>query len=148
MVEPTAEGPGKLVGVTMGGIEQWLKEGHLAPPCAPEVVANLSKTVGVALPRDYLHFLESHDGGEGFVGDNYLILWRAEDLAPFNVEYEVEQYAPGVLLFGSNGGGEAYGFDTRQDPMTVVRIPFIGMDLKYATPVADSFDSFLIGLEK
>lgn len=29
----------------------------------------------------------------------------------FNEEYQVRQYAPGVILFGSDGGGEAYGFD-------------------------------------
>lgn len=97
----------------------------------------------LCLPEDFLSVLSDVDGGEGFIGEEYLILWRADELIPFNKEYEVEKYAPGIFLFGSNGGGEGFGFDTRSKPYKVVEVPFIGMDLKYATPVADSFTHLL-----
>lgn len=97
----------------------------------------------LCLPEDFLSVLSDVDGGEGFIGEEYLILWKAEELIPFNKEYEVEKYAPGIFLFGSNGGGEGFGFDTRSKPYKVVEVPFIGMDLKYATPVADSFTHLL-----
>lgn len=101
-----------------------------------------------SLPADYVQFLQEHDGGEGFIGDNYLILWMVEELSPFNREYEVRQYAPGLILFGSSGGGEAYGFDTRDVAMPVVRVPFIGMELRYVRSVASSFTDFLTQLAK
>lgn len=116
---------------------------------APEDVINSAVvSLGRLLPPDYVQFLREHDGGEGFIGDNYLILWKAEELNPFNREYEVEQYAPGILLFGSDGGGEGYGFDTRDAAMPIVRVPFIGMDLSYATVVASSFTDLCIQLAK
>jgi hypothetical protein len=116
-----------------------LTDGRLDAPAHPDVAAGLSGSLGVPLPSDYLDFLRQHNGGEGFVGDNYIIFWRAEELADFNREYEVDKYAPGIFLFGSNGGGEGYGFDTQTDGMPIVRIPFIGMERQYATPVAKNF---------
>lgn len=101
-----------------------------------------------SLPLEYEQFLRKHNGGEGFVGDNYLVLWRAEELSTFNREYEVDRNAPGLLLFGSNGGGEGYGFDARVAGPPIVRVSFIGMDLRYATPVATDFDELLVLLAK
>jgi hypothetical protein len=116
-----------------------LTEGRLDPPTDLGVVEGLSSSLGVALPGDYLGFLRQHNGGEGFIGDNYIVFWKAEELAQFNREYEVEKYAPGIILFGSNGGGEGYGFDTQSEAMPIVRVPFIGMERRYATPVARDF---------
>ena len=87
-------------------------------------------------------------GGEGFLGANYIIFWKAEELSSLNREYEVDKYAPGILLFGSDGGGEGYGFDTQYAAMPVVRVPFIGMDRRYATAVASNFSDLFATLVK
>jgi|SRR3954452_25197944 hypothetical protein len=121
-----------------------LTEGHLDPPADPDVVAGLSVSLRVGLPSDYLDFLRQHDGGEGFIGDNYIIFWRAGQLGDFNREYEVGKYAPGIVLFGSDGGGEGYGFDTSTGDMPIVRIPFIGMERRYATPIARNFADLFV----
>ncbi|WP_258602373.1 SMI1/KNR4 family protein [Mesorhizobium sp. AR10] len=86
-----------------------LTEGDLDKPAEAALVDGLSANLGVTLPKDYTNFLKEHDGGEGFIGDSYIVLFKAEELADFNREYEVEKYAPGILLFASNGGGEGYG---------------------------------------
>jgi hypothetical protein len=112
-----------------------------------EAIAHLG-ALYPALPETYMSFLMDKNGGEGFVGDDYVILWRADEIERFNREYEVSIYAPTLLLFGSNGGGEAYAFDTREGSWSVVRVPFIGMDLKYAVPLARSFTEFLEVLAK
>src|SRR4051812_43533828 len=111
-----------------------LTDGQLDPPADPGLVERLSSSFGVTLPSDYLDFLRQHNGGEGFIGDNYVIFWKAEELVRFNHEYEVEKYAPGILLFGSSGGGEGYGFDTDSGAMPIVCIPFIGMAREYMEP--------------
>lgn len=113
-----------------------LTEGQFDAPAESAVVDGLSARLGVALPKDYTDFLKEHNGGEGFVGDNYIIFFKAEELADFNREYEVEKYAPGILLFASNGGGEGYGFDIEDAAMPIVRVPFIGMDRQYAETIA------------
>ena len=103
----------------------------------------LEKLKELNLAKDYLFVLKWLNGGEGFVGEEYLILWKAEELVPFNNEYEVNKYAPGIFLFGSNGGGEGFGFDKRRKPYKIVQIPFVGMDLQYATHVAVNFTNLL-----
>lgn len=125
-----------------------LKNWQLNAGATADSISSAVASLGRHLPPDYVQFLKEHDGGEGFIGDNYLILWKIEELNPFNREYEVEQYAPGILLFGSDGGGEGYGFDTRDAAMPIIRVPFIGMNLCYATVVADSFTGLCLQLAK
>jgi hypothetical protein len=125
-----------------------LTEGQLDPPASPEVIRELSVRLGVELPADYVALLQCHNGGEGFIGDNYIVLWKAEEVPDFNREYEVHEYAPGILLFGSDGAGEGYGFDTRTPAMPIVRVPFIGMDLRYATPVAANIQEMFLELAR
>lgn len=103
--------------------------------------------IGRDLPADYLEFMQITNGGEGFVGGEYLMLWELKDLAPFNREYEAEKYLPDVMLFGSNGGGEAYGFRTTVSGPEVVQVPFIGMAPKHCIRVAGSFSEFLAWLK-
>lgn len=117
-------------------MEYHLTEGQLNGPAEMSAITGLSARVGVALPENYLEFLRAHNGGEGFIGDNYIVFWEAEEVIDFNREYEVESYAPGIFLFASDGGGEGYGFDTLDAAMPVVRIPFIGIERQYAIPVA------------
>jgi hypothetical protein len=71
--------------------------------------------LNVALPIDYKQFLLKSNGGEGFIGNKYLMLWRAEELESLNEGYEIAIYAPGLLIFGSNGGGEGYAFRYETD---------------------------------
>lgn len=126
--------------------DEW-KDWQFNQGASERAIRSAITSLGRPLPADYVQFLHNHDGGEGFVGDNYLILWRAEELSTFNREYEVARYAPGLFLFGSDGGGEGYGFDLRDPAMPVVRVPFIGMELRYATPVATCFTDLIAHLE-
>lgn len=98
------------------------------------------------LPEAYRDYLARQDGWEGFIGDAYLVLWRASELATFNEDYEVSTYAPGLFLFGSNGGGSGFAFDLREPAMPILLVPLIGMSLASATPVAPSFAAFLSDL--
>lgn len=109
-------------------------------------LVEVEKFFGHPLPLDYRCFMTEQDGGEGFVGDQYLVLWRASELVEFNCEYETAKYAPGLILFGSDGGGEAFAFDTRYSSVKIVMVPFIGLSLKDTKTVADSFGSFLFYL--
>ena len=114
-----------------------------APELTIQAAADALKT---SLPRDFAAFLGTTNGGEGMVGDTYVMLWRAEELADMNLAYQVEEYAPGLLLIGSDGGGEAFAFDTRTSPWPVVKVPFVGMDVRYVKILGQSFDEFLHAL--
>jgi hypothetical protein len=77
------------------------------------------------LPAEYVQFLEQMNGGEGFIGENYLRVWPIEDLIQNNKNYHVDEVAPELFLFGSSGGGEAFAFGTRSSPPPIVAVPFI-----------------------
>jgi SMI1 / KNR4 family (SUKH-1) len=113
-------------------------------PAALDDIEAFEKETSIALSPEYREFLQVSDGGEGIVGTaSYAMLWRVNELLRFNKEYEVAEYAPGLLFFGSNGGGEGFAFDLRVPEKPIVAVPFIGMDLADATPVAETFDGFL-----
>jgi hypothetical protein len=95
------------------------------------------------LPEDYLDMVTSIAGGEGFVGPEYVRFYHFHELLPLNEAYDVARYAPGFLIIGSNAGGEAYAFDFRSNPPSVVRIPFIPMTPSLAEPVAGTITEFL-----
>lgn len=127
----------------MSDINELLREFNREPFASDEAIKNASESIEAELPNDYIAFLLKNNGGEGMIGKSYVILWKAEELATMNKAYQVEEYAPGLLLIGSDGGGEAFAFDTRKIPWPVVKVPFIGMELQYATLIAPSFNSFL-----
>lgn len=106
-------------------------------------VLAIEKAFTTQLPPDYRAFLLQKGGGEGFVGDQYVVFWRAEEIVPFNIGYEVNEYAPGLLLFGSNGAGEGFAFDLRDQRADIVMVPFIGMDLEQARSISHTFTGFL-----
>ncbi len=81
------------------------------------------------------------------IGENYVVLWYAEQLAEMNSSYEAAKRVPGLLLFGSDGGGEALAFDTRTKPWPIAQVPFVGMELKYAKFLSSSFDAFMRSME-
>ena len=107
-------------------------------------IAECERHFGQEFPNDYRDFMMFSNGGEGFVGPNsHLRLWKIEELSEMNDGYEVAQYLPGGLLFGTDGGGEAFGFDLRAPQITIVKVPFIVMEWEDALLLADSFDGFL-----
>ena len=91
---------------------------------SPETLAELTVAMPVELPIDYLSFLSWSDGLDGFVGENYLILYSAEEVRTLGVC----EYWPPFIVIGSDGGGEAFAYDTRSADMPIVNIPFIGVD--------------------
>jgi hypothetical protein len=113
-------------------------------PATSDEIVKAENELGLKLPEQYREFLLWANGGEGFIGPNfYAMLWQVGDLCRFNLEYEVERNSPGLILFGSNGGGEGFAFDLRGQLSQIVSVPFIGMALKEILPLAKTFDEFL-----
>jgi len=116
------------------------------PPASSRLLALCQASLGFLLPADYAQFMQKADGGEGFIGKHYLMLWPVAEVIKENTGTYYAEAAPGLLLFGSNGGGEAFAFDTRSVPASFVMVPFIGMELNAAHLIAPTFRSFLEAL--
>ena len=124
--------------------DQLLTKFNGNPPASASSIQELEKVSEFSLPADYAEFLRQMNGGEGFIGpDAYVIFWKVEELQELNVAYEVSEQAPGLFLFGSDGGGEAYAFDLRSEDKKIVEVPFVGMELGLARSMAPNFKTFL-----
>ena len=59
-----------------------------------------------------------------------------------NEEYAVKEFAPYLVLIGSNGGEEVYAFDTRRTDLPIVVTPFTGIGIEEKL-IAHSFAEFI-----
>jgi hypothetical protein len=97
------------------------------------------------LPADLRAFLARHDGGRGTVGTRKrpLVLWSAEEIASEAESQEVALATPGLLLFGTDGGGIGYGYLGRLRARRYGRIPLIAAGVHEFEALADSLDELL-----
>jgi hypothetical protein len=117
---------------------------HLPRSVADENdVAAVEQFVGRRLPSDYIGVLHRHDGAEGWIGDQYLALWPANEVIANNVTLETERLIPGNLLFATDGGGEAFGFDGRD---AVVMVPLVGMSVDTVVKLGPTLGDWLVQL--
>jgi len=119
-----------------------LSDFFVGRPSSASAVDEIERQESLPLPEDYKRLLLVHGPGEGFVGEQYFILWDASEIIQFNKEYESKKYAPDFLLIGSNGGGEGFAYDCRGKDKPVVIMPFIGMSVKTAVKIAENITVF------
>jgi hypothetical protein len=129
--------------MTLVSREKLFAEFDAKPAASPAAVARCQADLKFRLPVEYVQFLQQMNGGEGFIGENYLRAWPVEELIENNKEYLVDEAAPELFLFGSSGGGEAFAFDTRSSPPPIVAVPFIVISLEDAIMLAPNFNAFL-----
>jgi hypothetical protein len=115
-------------------------------PVGTTDIDRVLKALSVRPPEDYVEFMSQSGGAEGFIDESYLILWPVEQLEELNTAYHVTEFAPGLVLFGSDGADTAYGFDTRSGRSTIVAVPFIGMSLDQVEVRGHTFLEFLQSL--
>jgi hypothetical protein len=108
------------------------------PPCPPRELVDFLERVGPIPHQDYLDFIANHNGCSGPVGaDGYLSLWPADEVV--SRTEDLAEFAPGLLLFASDGGNEAFAFDKRHARWPIVMVPMIGISHEDAIPVAATF---------
>jgi hypothetical protein len=77
-----------------------------------EQIARAEAEMDCELPGDVKALLREHDGGTGTLGPHKrpFELWSIERIADECEAQEVTRAVPGVVLFGSDGGSEGYGW--------------------------------------
>jgi hypothetical protein len=109
-----------------------------------EVFTDFIAEVGPMPHKDYLAFMRAHNGCDGPVGKEGVIsIWPLEDVVSGTEGYNVEEFAPGLLLFAGDGGGTGYAFD-RQDPRwPVVEVELVSISRDEMKFVAPTFSEFI-----
>ncbi|MDB5158261.1 MAG: / family protein [Mucilaginibacter sp.] len=101
--------------------------------------------IGFPLPLDYKYYLNNYEQFQDFVGEEYLALYKIDELIENNEGYNVKEYYDlNTLIIGSNGGGEFIGinFSNRKN-YKLVLAPFIGDFVTDQIEIGSSFSNML-----
>jgi hypothetical protein len=117
----------------------------VTPGAAATVIATAEAALRCALPTGLRELYARTNGGEGFIGENYLRIYPVDRLPQLNVAFGVAEFAPELRIFGSNGGGEAFALVVGGAPR-FVQVPFIPMVHQYARDLGFDLEEFLARL--
>ncbi|WP_242218875.1 SMI1/KNR4 family protein [Bacillus cereus group sp. BfR-BA-01380] len=124
---------------------KYINDLALQQPTSLENITLIESRLNISFPKDYVSFILESNGAEGAIGENgYIQLWAIDVLIQHNERYEVKEFAPGVTLFGSNGGNVAYGFFEKSRETHIIEVPLMGMDKEL---IRMSLDTGIIKLE-
>ncbi len=129
------------------------RDWHAAPRATEASLSRLVAASPIELPSEYLSFLAHSNGGEGPLALQpcYFQIYSADDVARALEDRRHEEFFPGFVIMGSNGGGEYVGLDVRgSPPWPVVALDMTNIDLDESVLViAPSFAAFidLVGKE-
>lgn len=108
-----------------------------------DAIRFVERTLAVRFPEDYATWLQDHDGLEGDLGGSYLSLYALGELIERNRGYAVAEFMPGLILIGTDGGGEGVGLDVRSPGTPVVLVNLNSLHWDEAIYQAESFTLFL-----
>jgi hypothetical protein len=123
----------------MDSLDPILSRCDRKPGAGSEAVAAMTAQLGQSLPDDYLAFLESSNGAEGWIGENYVQFYSAQEVA----EHGRHEAYPKYVFIGSDGGGEGFAYDMSVDPPPIVNLPFIGGEHAIARVLSTDLLAFL-----
>jgi SMI1/KNR4 family protein SUKH-1 len=124
-------------------IAQLVSQMNRNPGASESSLKEAQARLQILLPADYVAFMSEANGATGFVGNSFLNLMPIEELANRRERLKSDKHTPGLLIFGSDGGGMAYAFDTRSNPMPIVEMDFVTIDVNKAKVRAVSFVEFI-----
>ena len=87
-----------------------------------EAILFAERTLALRFPADYTSWLQDNDGLEGNLGGCYVSLYAVEELVELNRRSAVAECMPGLILIGTDGGGDGIGLDVRGESSPVVLV--------------------------
>lgn len=112
-----------------------------------EAIRAAEDALEILFPPDYRAFMRQHNGVEADYGGSYLVLYPVEDLAEVNSGCGAGEHA-GLVLIGSDGGGEGVAYDFRQPQPPLFLVNFVSIGWDEALRQAESFSDFMAQREK
>ena len=114
---------------------------ELEEPTTEAEITAVENAMQIKFPIEYKEFMKKSNGAEGAIGENsYLSIWPMNEIVELNEGYGVADFTPGLVYFGSDGGGMAYAFDSRKEYMPIVEFPFDSIHIEDAKLIANTFN--------
>lgn len=111
-----------------------------------QFVSEFFSSNGFTVSNDFVEFYSKFNGGCGEIGnDLHIEIWNLNEINELNEQYEVSKNIDNVLIFGSDGGDMALGYNYMTGKYLIV--PFIGMGfLEPPYYLGDDYVSFFKNL--
>jgi hypothetical protein len=106
-----------------------------------DLVQSLLNKIDFNIDPEYLTFVKTSNGGEGFLNANYLLLYEIEDLIALNPYYEDHDFCNQIFAIGSNGGNDLYA--VRKTNSEFITVPFLDMNEEESKIMGANFNEFL-----
>ena len=113
----------------------------LNPPPTTNQIEAFLKEINFNLPSGFIEFFEKSNGADISSEEKYVILWALTDMIQLNKDYNVDEYAPGFFIFGSDGGDTSYTIE--RNTGDIYEMPFIGMSNEEAVFNSSTFTEFI-----
>jgi hypothetical protein len=124
--------------------EHWLTElsgsAQLRPGLSEDTIKRAEEKLGISFPAEYRELLLFSDGLHGTVGRSHLQIYPLQGALETNDRFK--EFRDGLFVFGSDGGAEAYVFDT-DNKNTILMTTFVSLGRGDAVLIAETFPEFL-----
>jgi hypothetical protein len=98
------------------------------------------------VPHSFVDFHRKHGAVKmdiESIGSGLVWMWPLRDVLRFSHEYGFDEFAPGLLGFGTDGCGELYAIDVRENGTGAVGdIPATSLQWEDFRELSASFDAF------
>ncbi len=112
-------------------------------------IDTIEDLVPFSLPSDYKTFLQNYAGFEGLIAEEYINLWKIDDLIETNHDHGIVNNLPNTLGIGSNGSAEFIAIELMNtNEYRIILSPFIGLNQQYHIEIGASFTDFLVRLDQ
>lgn len=103
-----------------------------------------------SVPQSFVEFHRQHGAVKmdiETIGSGLVWMWPLRDVLQFSREYGFDEFAPGLLGFATDGCGELYAIDIRDNGTGAVGdIPATSLQWEDFRELAPSFESFAVKL--
>ena len=110
-------------------------------PATDGQILELENQLQIILPDDYKEFLKQTNGFEGLVNE-FVVDFESTDKIYQSTQDTCAQFFPWAVYIGTDGGGEMFVIDKRQNPYQFGLLPNIA-DEKDFLPLGDTFEKFI-----
>ncbi len=118
-------------------------------PTQPEIDAFIA-ACPKHVPQSFVEFHRQHGAVKmaiESIGSGLVWMWPLRDVLQFSQEYGFDEFAPGLLGFGTDGCGELYAIDIREHGTGAVGdIPATSLQREDFRQLSPSFDAFAVKL--
>lgn len=111
--------------------------------CTIVEIENFKNNCPKELPTSYIDFISENHTAEGDLPNNpfYFRLWKANEVLPNNIDYELNDYIPTYFGIGDQVGGEMFTINLTDKK--VYLIPFMPMREEARIECFENFNAFI-----